>query len=492
MAETTEPLDIVEITDFPGQPLAQIEQREIRKLQREDPLLRFWIEAVRQKKLPPKNKVPKSKDHSIMVCRGGFKYCQEAVDNVESVTSCPTSEKEWESAANRKNCQLTAAQQTCSEPETFLYHCVLNGYGNETLEVCAPRRLVIGFCTEFNVAGGVIQSHISAPCNKLTELICNDVYYSTHAYRYPGCYDIVYKKQTKSSTTIAMPNETTISDESKNRNTQITVAIVVAVVIVTCIVITVIGVILLKGRKTRTPELTDVNEMDTLITGIDGNVKGFQKLKSREKMMIEEEIEDSCTPGQPIANASGLHSYSVDLQWAKSAKRVDYYQIRYKTKDDDDEWKFAKTDNDQSKITITGLLANTKYVFQVRSVYQDQEGQYGPESNDVLTAESASTSLLNSSKQVSNGIPPKYQLFVEELENSRNINAKTKQIVVGDFKQTEYEKTIMLVGATGSGKSTLIDGIVNYVMGVNFDDPFRFTLIQLEKEENMEYNQVLF
>lgn len=28
MAETTEPLDIVEITDFPGQPLAQIEQRE--------------------------------------------------------------------------------------------------------------------------------------------------------------------------------------------------------------------------------------------------------------------------------------------------------------------------------------------------------------------------------------------------------------------------------------------------------------------------------
>lgn len=67
MAETTEPLDIIEITDFPGYPLAQIEQREIRKLQREVPLLRFWIEAVRQKKLPPKNKVPKSKDHNMML-----------------------------------------------------------------------------------------------------------------------------------------------------------------------------------------------------------------------------------------------------------------------------------------------------------------------------------------------------------------------------------------------------------------------------------------
>lgn len=47
----------------------------------------------------------------------------------------------------------------------------------------------------------------------------------------------------------------------------------------------------------------------------------------------------------------------------------------------------------------------------------------------------------------------------------------------------------MLVGATASGKSTLVDGIANYVMGVHFDDPFRFTLIQLEKEEWV-YNQV--
>lgn len=52
------------------------------------------------------------------------------------------------------------------------------------------------------------------------------------------------------------------------------------------------------------------------------------------------------------------------------------------------------------------------------------------------------------------------------------------------------EKTIMLVGATGSGKSTLVDGIVNYVMGVSFDDPFRFTLVQREDEENKMHNQV--
>lgn len=50
----------------------------------------------------------------------------------------------------------------------------------------------------------------------------------------------------------------------------------------------------------------------------------------------------------------------------------------------------------------------------------------------------------------------------------------------------------MLLGATGSGKSTPVDGIINYVTCVRFDDPFRFTLVQLEEEEKKTHNQVYF
>jgi nicotinamide riboside kinase len=45
------------------------------------------------------------------------------------------------------------------------------------------------------------------------------------------------------------------------------------------------------------------------------------------------------------------------------------------------------------------------------------------------------------------------------------------------------EKTIMVIGATGSGKTTLVDGMINYITDVSWEDEFRFSLIDLTDDE---------
>lgn len=68
--------------------------------------------------------------------------CSVSQDTVQSVPSCPETEEEWRKAAKRKNCSAYAAQ--CDEPAQFVYHCVINAYINQTLEVCAYSENIIG------------------------------------------------------------------------------------------------------------------------------------------------------------------------------------------------------------------------------------------------------------------------------------------------------------------------------------------------------------
>ena len=58
---------------------------------------------------------------------------------------------------------------------------------------------------------------------------------------------------------------------------------------------------------------------------------------------------------------------------------------------------------------------------------------------------------------------------------------------IGPHRNVPNHKYIILVGATGCGKSTLIDGMVNYILGVQWKDPFRFKCVR--EDESSDRNQ---
>jgi GTP-binding protein EngB required for normal cell division len=51
------------------------------------------------------------------------------------------------------------------------------------------------------------------------------------------------------------------------------------------------------------------------------------------------------------------------------------------------------------------------------------------------------------------------------------------------------KKTILVMGATGSGKTTWINAMINYVLGVEWDDPFRYKLVDEEVNKNQAHSQ---
>ena len=68
----------------------------------------------------------------------------------------------------------------------------------------------------------------------------------------------------------------------------------------------------------------------------------------------------------------------------------------------------------------------------------------------------------------------------DELTLSRSMIAKESFGEPGLFQ----EKVLLLLGATGAGKSTLINTMVNYIMGVKWEDGFRFKVAIDECQTN--------
>ena len=101
--------------------------------------------------------------------------------------------------------------------------------------------------------------------------------------------------------------------------------------------------------------------------------------------------------------------------------------------------------------------------------------------------------FLSSSKKMKGGSPPPSIYILPRVMRMRRRNSMIARQSIGKppkrVQGGPMEKVLMVVGATGAGKSTLINGMVNYMLGVEWKDDYRYKLIVEDKGVSQAYSQ---
>jgi hypothetical protein len=96
-------------------------------------------------------------------------------------------------------------------------------------------------------------------------------------------------------------------------------------------------------------------------------------------------------------------------------------------------------------------------------------------------------------KLIEKGQPNVFLLNVKETSMSDDLRwfdiGQPNDLPLSTLPGFRNHKVIILMGATGCGKSTLINGMVNYILGVQWKDPFRFKCVR--EDDTVAKNQAI-
>ena len=98
--------------------------------------------------------------------------------------------------------------------------------------------------------------------------------------------------------------------------------------------------------------------------------------------------------------------------------------------------------------------------------------------------------MLRESQILLDGSPVVYKLSAElKLRRAKGKIIKKSIGSPNELEGRRTEKVLMVVGATGAGKTTLINGMVNYILGIKWEDKFRYKLIVEDSRVSQAHSQ---
>uniref|UniRef100_F6UW48 Fibronectin type-III domain-containing protein n=1 Tax=Xenopus tropicalis TaxID=8364 RepID=F6UW48_XENTR len=152
---------------------------------------------------------------------------------------------------------------------------------------------------------------------------------------------------------------------------------------------------------------------------------------------------------------------------------ISQYRVEYK-EESKGTWLQKRTGSNTNSCVIEGLSASTKYRVRVTAECGDSgESRASDEAQAVTPADKpakAAQQMVRASTLLMAGHPSIYQIQPDYSQFGYH------QYTLGKENPRKMNKVILLVGTPGSGKATVIDGMANYIFGVEWQDGFRLKL----------------
>ncbi len=204
-------------------------------------------------------------------------------------------------------------------------------------------------------------------------------------------------------------------------------------------------------------------------------------------------------PGKPVnLKATPIGYNSVKLEWDKpevGADAIVSYRVYYCIDREDNPEivrEYTSTSTSQTSCRINSLTSGTTYKFWVQGVCDI--GALSVESDSCIgkTNEKPRPAdlILPQCTLIEKGTPNIYKLPLRLVDHDKD--AGLFKYRIGSIPKTANpipEKVMMVVGATGAGKSTMLNGLANYIMGVKFSDSFRFKVVVDEASKSQAHSQ---
>ncbi|XP_034006850.1 uncharacterized protein LOC117498816 [Trematomus bernacchii] len=201
----------------------------------------------------------------------------------------------------------------------------------------------------------------------------------------------------------------------------------------------------------------------------------------------------------PCSPPGKLHvestSREISVSWEKPAELgqdvhvlsyiVEYAKQDQQVKEEDLHWEQMMAGAE--KVIISGLQPETEYAVRVRCDCGAAGRSKESIAVNVRTTKPAHLKefLISKSKRINSESPSVYKLPLTE----EDMHVKGCRRYNFGEESTRQNRTIMLLGATGSGKSTLINGFINYIVGVEWKDDFRFKLVHEDQSRSQAESQ---